>query len=62
MQSLGRSSQPPQDVLTRGADAAPWRVEPIAPARGIALALALGGLGWAAIGGLVLLVRMLIAS
>lgn len=34
----------------------------IAPARGIAVAMALGGLGWAAILGLVMLVRALLST
>ena len=34
----------------------------IAPARGIAVALALGGLGWAAIAATVLLVRSLLGA
>jgi hypothetical protein len=50
MQSLGQISE------VRGGEVGSMGA-PIAPARGIAVALALGGVGWAAILGLVMLVR-----
>lgn len=58
MQSLGHSQEPAlQSAVHDAVD-----THRIAPARGIAVALALGGAGWAAILGLVQLVRMLITS